>query len=106
MNKLSATSIERRELACGTCKGSYEVCPECGLRLAFSANQSKIVCKDCNVEMVITHHIRQDGLEMMGLPAFCDHPVWSCPLCNKQWSNYTHEQPETIYVKEWGTKEN
>ena len=97
MDKLPATGIERRELACGTCHKSLAICPECGLRLAFHPNKSQIVCKSCNVELVKTGKIETPG-DMMGFDGYYISPVYSCPKCSLKWSPKTHEQPETIYV--------
>lgn len=96
---LDASYLERRVLACSTCHQSYGVCPECGGRRLYKPPY-EIVCKVCEVEIVKVGEHNTPG-EMMGFEGSYTSPVYQCPNCKVQWCSATHEQPETVYVKEF-----
>jgi len=92
--------IERRHLACNTCKSSYEVCPECGLRLAHRIIKSKLYCIRCNEEMVYIKDVQGPSCEVMGQDGHFIGSMFQCPKCSLAWSTISKDNnPVDRYVK-------
>lgn len=97
MNKVKASDVERRILACKTCHTSLETCPDCGVRKSHASPMRKMFCTKCDKELVEVGKHEQPG-EMMGFEGVYKTPIQGCPECGITWCYATHEQMKEVYV--------
>ena len=92
------TAFELRSEACETCHRSFEVCPDCGVRLITAHPNSDIYCKEHNIKAVkVGEHKRPS--EVMGFYGHSLSSIYGCPICNKTCCP-SQERLEEVYVAE------